>query len=174
MPGSDKLRKRGSYLLKLLKLRMKDLSKQFEDIMVASAFAEADDAETARQILQGKRRVLLGLRKENISEKTLLYAINACKRIGIGLDILYLSNDEIIPEEIKRFIARLNSEGISYRLIKKRGCLKKEILDYVKQKKNIDFVVINSSEDLDKDCREGTLSEDWHELKCPLVVVMDS
>lgn len=153
---------------------MKNLSKRFEDMMAASAFAEADDAETARQILRGNRRVLLGLRKENISEKTLLYAINACKRIGTGLDILYISSDEVEPEELKRFMERLNSEGINYRLIKRRGCLKKEILDYVKEKKNIDFVVIESSEDLDRDCREGTLSDAWHGLKCPLVVVMDS
>lgn len=152
---------------------MKNLSKGFEDMMTASAFAEADDAETARQILRTNRRVLLGLRKENISEKTLLYAINACKRIGTGLDILYISSDEVEPEELKRFMERLNSEGINYRLIKRRGCLKKEILDYVKEKKNIDFVVIESSEDLERDCREGTLSDAWHGLKCPLVVVMD-
>lgn len=165
---------------------MKGLFKRIEDLFVAVTFAKADDAETARQILNegspenrrfsgvGVRRVLLGLRREHISEKTLLYAMNACKRIGTGLDILYISSDGIEPEELQRFMENLNSEGINYRLIKKSGCLKKEIVDYVKEKKNIDFVVIESSEDLDRDCREGTLSDAWHGLKCPLVVVMDS
>lgn len=153
---------------------MKKLSKRFEDLMAAFAFTEAGEFEVARQIVRENRRVLLAVRKEHISEKTLLYAKNTCKRIETGLDILYIARDESEPEELRSFMRGLNSEGISYTLIKRTGCLRKEIVDYVKEKKNIDFVVIESSEELNRDCREGTLSNAWGGLACPLVVVMDS
>lgn len=150
---------------------MKKLNRRFEEIMAASAFAEAGEFETARQILRENRRILLALRKEGISKKTLLYAINACKRIGTGLDILFTSNDDEETEELREFMETLEAEGIAFNLIKRKGCLKKEIIDYVREKKNIDFVVIESTENLERECREGMLSDAWSALRCPLVVV---
>ncbi len=155
-------------------MNIRKLNKAFDDTMAASAFAEAGEFETARQIAKGNRRILLGIRKDGISSKTLLYALNACKRIGNGLDILYISPDGVETEELREFMDKLSAEGITFNLIKRSGCLKKEILEYVKERKNIDFVVIESSEDLETDCREGTLREAWHGLKCPLVVVMEN
>ncbi len=152
---------------------MQRLGKKFDEMMVASAFAEEGEFETARQILKGNRQVLLCLRRGYINEKTLLYAINACKRTGSGLHILYISSDGIETEEIINFMKSLESMGINYRLVKKTGYLEKEIVNYVKENKSIDFVVVESSEVPDIDCREGTLSGIWHDLKCPLVVVME-
>lgn len=149
---------------------MKKFTKRFEDIMTASVFAEMGEFETARQILRGNRRALLALRKEGISKKTLLYAMNACKRIGIGVDILFISDDSE-SEELREFMKRLKEHGISYNLVKRKGCLKKEIIDYVKEKKNIDFVVIESTEELERECNAGSLSDAWRSLECPLVVV---
>lgn len=150
---------------------MKRFSKRFEEIMAASAFAEAGEFETARQILRGNRRVLLALRNDGINKKTLLYAMNACKRVGTGLDILFISNDDEETEELWEFMKTLEGEGIAFNLIRRRGCLKREIIDYAKEKKNIDFVVIESTKNLESECREGTLSDAWSALRCPLVVV---
>ncbi|MFN3481034.1 MAG: hypothetical protein ACK415_11725 [Thermodesulfovibrionales bacterium] len=150
---------------------MRKLGKRFEDMMAASAFAEVGEFETARQILRGNRRVLLALRKDSISKKTLLYAMNACKRVGTGLDILFISHDDGEPEELREFVKALKEEGIVFSLIRRRGCLKKEIIEYVRENKNIDFVVIESTENLERECKEGTLSDAWSALRCPLVVV---
>lgn len=93
-------------------MNIRKLNKAFDDTMAASAFAEAGEFETARQIAKGNRRILLGIRKDGISSKTLLYALNACKRIGNGLDILYIFPDGVETEELREFMDKLSGREV--------------------------------------------------------------
>jgi hypothetical protein len=155
---------------------MNSLKKKIEDLMSAVSFAEEGEFETARELLKEERRILLAVRTGQVDSKTFRYALNTCKRIGASLDVLYISPSEAEDPLLDQCLSDLKQEGIDYRLIRKSGCLKQEIIDYTTAKKEIVFAVTESSDNLDVDCKgKGKgLSEAWQNLKCPLVVVADS
>jgi hypothetical protein len=154
---------------------MRNLNRKIEDWLSAISFAEAGEFETAKEILNENRRILLALKGEQIDQKTLKYTVNTCKRIGANLDILYFSSetDDLILEQ---FLKELENEGIQHKLVKnKSGFLKQGIIDYANERKEIVFVVIESSDSLD-DCKgkHKGFSGLWQNLQCPLVIVMES
>lgn len=155
---------------------MSSMKKKIEDLMAAVSFAEAGEFETAREFLKEEKRVLLAVRKGQVDRKTFRYAINTCKRIGAGLDILYISSSDVSDQALDECISSLTKEGISYKLIQRSGCLKQAIIDYTTAKKEILFAVTESTENLEVDCKgKGKgLSEAWRNLQCPLVVVAES
>lgn len=171
---------------------------KIERTMAAISFAEEGEYNTAKEILREGKRVLLAVGGGDIDRNTLKYALNTCKRIGADIDILHVSSKNTVNEvespknhkilggnggesisstvdaAIQNFYVELEKEGIRYQLIQKTGCLKQEIIDYTNSRKDILFVVIESSDVLDVDCtgKNKRLSESWQNLKCPLVVVM--
>jgi hypothetical protein len=155
---------------------MSDFRKKIEDLMSAISFAEEGEFGTSREILKEGKRVLLAVREGRIDRKTLKYALNTSKRVGADLDILYISSAKDVNPALKEFFGDLRNEGISYRVIQKTGCLKQEIISYTESKREILFVVIESSDNLDIECssRGKRLSESWRNLKCPLVVVSEA
>ncbi|HET6513964.1 MAG TPA: hypothetical protein VFG09_02305 [Thermodesulfovibrionales bacterium] len=154
---------------------MGGLKKKMEDLMSAISFAEEGETETARSFLKEERKVLLALRRDQMDRKTFRYAVNTCKRIGANLDVLYISPEETLDPTLQECLTELEKEGIGFRLTQKKGCLKKEIIDYTSSNKEILFAVTESSDNLDVDCagKSKRLSEAWQKLKCPLVVVAD-
>ncbi len=156
--------------------KLKKTIKKFEMDMTAAAFAEAGEFEAAREVLKEERRVLLALRENQIDNNTLKYVVNTCKRTGAKLDILYISASEKIQPIFEQYLKDLEKEGIHFRLVQRKGCLKQQIIDYVNSKKEIIFAVTGSSDKLDVACKgtDGKLSEAWQHLKCPLVVVEDN
>jgi len=141
---------------------------RFEELMSAIAFAEAGEHGTAREMLGGKKVLLVLLGKET-DERSSRYALNICKRIGAHLEILCMTK----MEALKQFTVELGKEGIRYQVTKKGGCVKKEIIGITEERKDIQFVVIESSEVLDAQCskEDRALSAAWERLKCPLVLV---
>ncbi len=156
--------------------KLKKIMETIENAMTAASFAEEGQFESARQIAKEERRVLLAVREYGIDRRTLRYALNTCNRVNANLDILYASAAESVDPALDRFMTELHEEGILYRLVRKTGCLKQAIIDYTNSQKDILFVVIESSDNLDADCagKDRRLSESWNNLKCPLVVVSDA
>lgn len=154
---------------------MASMKKKIEDLMAAVSFAEEGEFETAREFLKDERRVLLAVKKGQADRRTFRYAMNTCKRIGAGLDILYVSSTDAPDTAFDECISELTKEGISHRLVQRSGCLKQAIIDYTTSSKEILFAVTESTDNLDVDCRgKGKgLTEAWKNLKCPLVVVAD-
>ncbi len=152
---------------------MKKLMKKFEDAMAAAAFAEAGEFETARKTLRERRRILLALTGEKSDLNAFRYAFNMCKRIGAELEILYAS--EHTEGLLNHVRSELKKEGIEYCLIQGSGCLKEQILNHTSKKRNILFVVVESSDGLNINCKKADkiIAKSWDSLKCPLVVVSD-
>lgn len=138
-----------------------------------SARGNDDDHETASATISTGPRVLLAARGHEDNVNAFKYALNVCKRIGSQLDILYISVKNRIEPELVEFLALLNQEKIQWRFVPKSGCLKNQIIDYTENNEGIVFVVTESSENLEVNCRRAgvKLTEAWENLKCPLVVV---
>lgn len=152
---------------------MTKFGKKIEDIMSAVSFAEEGDFNTAKEILKKEKRVLLAANKGNIDFKAFKYAVNTCKRINAGLDILIVASGNENTSAMEQILHELDKEGIKHMVSKREGCLKQAIVDYTNSEKDILFVVIESTDGLETGCGTKTkkLSEAWQRLRCPLVVV---
>ncbi len=153
--------------------KMKKLIKKFEDAMSAAAFAEAGEFETAKEISKGRQKVLLTLTGRESDGKSFKYALNICKRIGAGLEILYISRSEQVIQLLKQIKNELKKEDIVYEIVEGSGCIRRAIINHTEKRGDIQFVIIDSSDSLDIECKkdDGTLSDAWEKLKCPLVLV---
>ena len=156
---------------------MTGLRKKIEAIMSAITFAEEGEFETAKTLLNTRKRGLLTIKNGKTDLKTCTYALNTCKRIGIGLDILVVGETERegLDPSINPFLTKLEAESVSFSLVRKTGCIKQAIINYTEAENDIVFVVIESQDTLDKNCvtRDRRLTKLWQELKCPLVVVAE-
>lgn len=154
---------------------MSSFKKKLEDVFCAAAFAEAGEFDTARAMLQGRQKVLLVLTRKASDVKSSTFALNICKRIGAGLEILQVADNFKESEFLARFRRDLDREGIEHRVVKKRGCIKREILSHTQKRNDIQFVVVESSDALHVDCghEDRKLSGAWKRLRCPLVVVSE-
>lgn len=155
---------------------MSRLKKKMEDLMAAVSFAEEGEFETARELMKDEGRVLLAMRRGAGDRKTFRYALNTCRRIGAGLDILYVASSDAPDNMLEEYVSELEKEGIDYRLIRRSGCLKEVIIDYTTSRGEILFAVTESTGSLETDCKGKSrgLSEAWKKLRCPLVVVAEN
>jgi hypothetical protein len=150
--------------------------KKFDDLMSAIAFAEAGDFDHAREFMKGRNSILLAISDMFFEVDVMKYALNLSKRIKANIDILYLTRVEAHLGELDEFMKAALKDDISCRLFKKEGCMKKAILDYTAKRREIIFVVVGSTPELEIECKTGekSLSDAWRRLHCPLVVVTKS
>ena len=156
---------------------MTALRKKIDAIMSAITFAEEGEFETAKSFMKTRQRVLLAVRNSRIDRKTCNYALSTCKRLGVGLDLLVVGDNERegLAPLLKPFLDQLEIESISFTLTQKTGCLKQAILHYTEAGNDVLFVVIESQGTLDRNCavKDTRLKDAWRRLKCPLVVVAE-
>ncbi len=149
---------------------MKKWLKRLEDIMAASAYAEAGEFETAKETLKEQHKILLVLSGSSSDSNAFRYAVNACKRVGAGLEIIY--NPEA-KDSLKRLQPELQEEGIGYGSIEINGRLEEEIQNYTEKRSNILFVVIEAPAEVNIRNKKASrkFEQLWEKLKCPLVTV---
>jgi hypothetical protein len=151
-----------------------------QQALEVAAFAEAGDRSGAQSLARENRRVLLALRGLEGDGRTMTYALNTCRRVGAGLDLLCVA-DRALPEAELRgalapFLANLAAAGIPCRPVSVAGCIKEQIVRYTKAHPEVSFVVVESAGVLERGCGAGDerrLSHLWKRLTCPLVVVSD-
>lgn len=146
--------------------------------MAAVSFAEEGEAEAAQSLMRREQRVLLALRGGEAEAKTLTYARKSAERIGASLDILVVAQESGAqrPDPVfEQFEKELREAGVSFRVSRKSGCLKQEIIDYTNAEREVLFVVIESPDSLEAECRhkDVRLADLWKRLRCPLVVVSE-
>ncbi len=145
----------------------------FDNLMSAITFCEAGEHATARELMKRRKTVLLAVSDKMFDGNALKYALNISDRIGAHLEILYVTECGTEAVGIKAFLSAVEKVGFRFSLVKKEGCVKKEILDYTDKRSDIQFVIIGSDHELDVECKtaDRPLIDVWKRLKCPLVVV---
>jgi hypothetical protein len=148
-------------------------TERFDELMSAVSFAQAGEHEEARRLMKGREKVLVAISDVHFDKSVFSYALSISRRTSTSLDILYLTRTELHMDEITAFMSKASDEGITCGVTKKDGCMKQAILDYTSKKKEILFVIVGTTPELDIECKAGekSLSEAWKKLKCPLVVV---
>ena len=151
-----------------------------QQALEAAALAEGGDAAGARSISRENRRVLLALRGLEGDARTMTYALNTCRRIDAGLDVLFVADRTLSGQDLRDalgpFLAQCAAAGITCRPTAAAGCIKEQIVRYTKAHPEVSFVVVESAGVLDGGCGaddERRLSHLWKRLTCPLVVVSD-
>jgi hypothetical protein len=150
------------------------LKKNLENLFAAATFAEEGEFETARQL--GRRRnVLLVLRGTESDRVSFKYALNMSKRVEAGLEVLYVSPEKEVRGILNSVEDEARKEGIDLKVSRKTGCLKQEVLDYTGKRRDIQLVVVESTDGLEDDCTEKELLRAWNKhLDCPLVIVSEA
>lgn len=155
---------------------LKKIMRQIESSLSAVTFAESGEFETARELINRNRKVLLGLC--NYDDKVLEYAINICKRTDADLEILFVYKTKTPADEeaLKNIKSVLRKEGIHYSINQRSGDLRQEILHYTEGRTGVIFVVVGPSTATNTltGNQNKALSSSWERLKCPLVVVRGS
>jgi len=153
-------------------MHIKELVRRFEEIMSSATFAEAGEIDTAIKILHERRKVLLVLTGEETDMKAARYALNICKRIRVGIEILYITKNKDDITFLEEYLKELQTKGIEYQVIRCKETMKEEIIRFIEKEKGIQFVVIDSQDLVnDSGSDKPETFKKWERLSCPLVLV---
>ena len=152
------------------KIDMRGIMKQLENTLSASAFAEAGEYETARQLIKTDQRVLLVLTGTIGDAKSLKYAENFCERMKAKLEVICSAG---MRDSIEVSLRSIREKGIEYTVAETDACLKQAIVDITLANQDILYVVVNSFSDLEVGCSGdlNTKTDVRDMVRCPLVVV---
>jgi hypothetical protein len=141
------------------------LGKNLEDVLAVMTFAEVGEFDTARQMVDGSRRVLLALRDDQLPTGPLRCAANLCRRTNAGLDLLRIPGARPLPDEVQESLDQLRREGVPWRVLRAAGELGRAVLQHVATQRSVHLVVIDSLEGW-----QSARGHSWQQLDCPLVV----
>jgi hypothetical protein len=115
-----------------------------------------------------ERKVLLAVREGHVDQRLLVSARGLCQRMDADLDILVLTTNDVLPEEVDAFVKTLRDEGVAYTLTVKPGLRRRDIVQYANTHECVTTVVIDSREGWESVAADRA-SDPWGKLACPLV-----
>ena len=154
---------------------MSEIGKKLEDMLSAASFAEAGEADTARELLKARKTVLVVLTGRPGDERSCKYAVNMAMRTSADLEFLVTADNETSRSVLESCMGKLRQESAGYTVSKKSGCVRESIIGHTKKRSDILCVVVESAEMLDIDCsrKHKRLEGVWKELGCPLTLVSE-
>lgn len=154
---------------------MNRIGKKLEEMLSAASFAETGEFEAARELLSGKKNVLLILTGRETDTKSLSYALNIAQRTDASLELLTTSTSQTVAEIVALCEKEAGELGLSLKIAKVKGCVKEALFEHMKKRHDIICVVIESTEALKIDCSRDEKSLDgiWEKLGCPLALVSE-
>ena len=140
----------------------------------AASFAEAGEFDTARDMLDGGRKVLLVLTGRETDVKSLKYAFSIAARTQAGLEVL-VAADGGTAEVLRLCKEEARNQGVTLKVTKKSGCIKEAVIKYARNRRDLICVVVESTEALNADCttEQKRLTGVWEKLGCPLALVSE-
>ena len=153
---------------------MSGISKKLEGLFSAASFAEAGEFDTARDMLDGGRKVLLVLTGRETDVKSLKYAFSIAARTQAGLEVL-VAADGGTAEVLRLCKEEARNQGVTLKVTKKSGCIKEAVIKYARNRRDLICVVVESTEALNADCttEQKRLTGVWEKLGCPLALVSE-
>lgn len=154
---------------------MSRIGKKLEDLLSAASFAESGEFDTARELLDGNKQVLLVLTGRESDTKSLTYAISIAQRTEAGLEVLTTSTSQSAAEIVALCEDEALRNSVPLKITKTKGCVKDALFAHMDKRRDIICVVIESTEALKIDCSREDKSLDgiWEKLGCPLALVSE-
>ncbi|MBT9612268.1 MAG: hypothetical protein IV108_03270 [Burkholderiales bacterium] len=118
--------------------------------------------------MEPEKKVLLAVRENCIDQRLLTAALNLCKRMDAGLEILAIVNGELLPKPLQALLESLRAEGLYFNLTRKPSLRRRDIVDYANTHECVSAVVIDSLEGWETLAQDSS-SDPWKKLECPLV-----
>lgn len=162
-------------------MRWSEVKKRIEEAMTAVTFAEQGEFESARQMLKNRKtankRVLLGTDAEDIDRQFIQYALQLCKRLGGGLEIVHLvhQDSEVVGKsnELRKLKESLEKKNIIYQAIPGGTSLEEAVEEYSRGRRDILCVVLESFKIVEKEKTGSAAKRENRFLKnlsCPVVL----
>ncbi|MFH1217380.1 MAG: hypothetical protein V1706_12835 [Pseudomonadota bacterium] len=161
---------------------MANIFKVLQDSMAAAAFAEANEPESAMELLHaGKnahKKILLGTDEIDLEPKAVTYALNMCSRLGTGLEIIQIfpattlrdlavkHDDSLSLQEMKQGFAK---RGILYEFFFGKSSLDEEIIRHTATRRDIMLFILKMSGR--KENMEKTERDLVRRFQCPVVIL---
>lgn len=144
-------------------------------MLSAASFAESGEFDTAQEMLEGSKKVLLVLTGRETDTKSLTYALNIARRTDAGLELLTTSTNQAVAEIVALCEKEAGAAGMPLKVAKVKGCVKEALFSHMKKRRDIICVVIESTDALEIDCSRDHRSLDgiWDKLGCPLALVSE-
>lgn len=150
-----------------------DFLKTLQNVMAAAAFAEAGEFEAAIAFLEPlgrsrKTKVLLSIDSADIHPNLLQYAMNLCRRIGAGLEILHVHLPGRKKSRLGEFFKRCN---VDYLVTGGQAGFLETVTGHVAGRRDIMLVILGMSGAAGgQPCGNECIEAMTRRLGCPVVV----
>lgn len=144
-------------------------------MLSAASFAESGEFETAREMLDGSKKVLLVLTGRETDTKSIKYSLNTAQRTDASLEVLTTSTSQAVAELIAICEREAEAVNMPLEVVKLSGCVRDALFNHMKSRRDVICVVIESTESLEADCtgKSSGLEGAWERLGCPLALVAE-
>lgn len=145
----------------------------------AASFAEEGATEAAREVMEGRKKVLLVLTGRQSDSRSVKHALNMALRNGADIEALVTCDGRPAAMAIDSLKAALAENPVKLSVTQRCGCIRESIIAQTRKRSDILCVVVESEGILDMECthrhthRHGKRDGIWRELTCPLSLVSE-